>query len=104
MLAEKLDILPRTLHVCHGLLLSVHVHCKLFDTTDMSTSQSQDVSHVDEHDYPRKLDSVARVTHEKMNVPRGHLYRKNGEHGVHRFSLGSKIMSTRAKNFRSCSQ
>ena len=42
MLADKLNILPRNIHVSHGSLLSVHVHCKLVDTTDMSTSQSLD--------------------------------------------------------------
>ena len=42
MLADKLNILPRNIHVSHGSLLSLHVHCKLVDTTDMSTSQSLD--------------------------------------------------------------
>ena len=42
MLADKLNILPRNIHVSHGSLLSVHMHCKLVDTTDMSTSQSLD--------------------------------------------------------------
>ena len=42
MLADKLDIIPRNIHVSRGSLLSVHVHCKLVDTTNMSTSQSLD--------------------------------------------------------------
>ena len=42
MLVDKRNILPRNIHVSHGSLLSVHVHCKLVDTTYMSTSQSLD--------------------------------------------------------------